>query len=103
MTVFEYLNFCIEKDNFQKTRMLKIPSELDILKTVYISEESDRGLCRSQVEADEIKGILNFLKAFLFYVNNPQSLKTIYIRNGKCSHKPVYLAYQSKTNINKND
>lgn len=54
----------------------------------------------AQIEADEVKGFLNFLRAFSFYVKNPQNLKTIYIRNGKCSYKPVYLAYKSETNTN---
>lgn len=75
--IVKYLNFGIEKDDFQKTRILKIPSELDILKTVYISDESDKFLLKKTNENKISKNnlFINYIVSGIEHTNNKSTLQ----------------------------
>lgn len=49
----------------------------------------------AHVCADETTGRLNQLKAALYYFCHPTELKTVYIREGKFSYRPVHLVRNS--------
>lgn len=75
--IIKYLNIGIEKDDFQKTRILKIPSELDILKTVYISDESDKFLSKKSNENKVPKSdlFINYIVSGIEHTNNKSTLQ----------------------------
>jgi hypothetical protein len=47
----------------------------------------------AQIDADGTKGFVRWLKASFFYLYNPNDLKTVYIRDGAPTFKPVRLVY----------
>jgi type III secretory pathway component EscU len=45
----------------------------------------------AQVSADGVTGTVNQIKASFHYLKHVEELKTIYIRDGKFTHKPLSL------------
>lgn len=57
----------------------------------------------AQVSADGTNGLLYQIKAALHYLYNVEKLNTVYIRDGKFTHRPVRLVRNSEDKPSDND